>query len=232
MILMKYADVENTLVPLNHIAELEVNENQHHSPWLMRLRIMNERVLAFDVRHRDVFADVQSQLGKVPNLHEILQNIIDNYEVSRCQWHARVHRQWGLFRSMWPAALLVDRRLDRKDKPTQQWLLTISILLSGCIFTSCLSVYLLIWHTKHFAWSAFFSAFKSLLETGHMTDSGHVLVNVVILGHAALLIMLVHHTIHNMFYFQFSEAEIEHATHDNVKSRGAESDGAEATSPK
>lgn len=218
LILAKYADVEHTLVPLNHIAELEVNEDQHHSPWLMRLKIMNERVLAFDVRHRDVFADVQSQSEKTPGLHDILHSVISHYEVSRTQWHARVHRQWGLFRSMWPAALLVDKRLDRTDRPTKQWMIACSTLLGGSVITCCLSVYLLLAYTKHFAWYSFFSAAKTLLSTGYdVKESAHVLVNITVLGHVTLLIFIVHHTITNMFFFQFSQEEIEHATHDDVK---------------
>lgn len=212
MILFRYADVENTLVPLNHIAELEVSEDQHHSPWLTKLNIMNERVLAFDVRHRDVFADTLADIGKVPNLSDIFANIVANYDISKDQWHSRVHRQWGLFRSLWPAELLLDRRLDSKDELTRAWLITSVILLSGCIITSLMSVYLLLAQTNHVEWGAFFGGIKSLFTNGYITHSEHVLVTFVVVWHALLIVLFMHHAVQNMFYFSFSQAEIEHAT--------------------
>jgi len=179
---------------------------------------MNERVLAFDVRHRDVFAETQLQLGRQPTLNNIFQNVVDHYDTSKNQWHARVHKQWGLFRSMWPAALLIDKRLDRTDKPTRQWLYTCAILLGGCILMSLLSVYLLLAHTDHIAWHAFFGDFKTLFTEGYISDVGHVLVNVTVLGHAVLIIVFLHHAVDNMFYFRFTHDETQEATHDSIKS--------------
>jgi len=213
MLLLRYADVENTLVPLSHIAELEANENQHHSPWLTKLKIMNERVLAFDVRHRDVFADTLAELGKAPTIDDIFRNVISNYDVAKERWHARAHRQWGLFRSMWPAALLLDRRFDMNDEITRAWLITCSILACGSLITSLLSVFLLLFHTTHINWSIFFDSIASLFTKGYLSNSGHVLVNVIVIWHAGLIVVFVYHTIHNMFYFEFTHAEIAHATH-------------------
>jgi len=218
VILFRYSDVENTLVPLNHLAELECTEDQHHSPWLTRLLIMNERVLAFDVRHRDVFAETQLQLGRQPTLNNIFQNVVDHYDTSKNQWQARVHKQWGLFRSMWPAALLIDKRLDRTDNPTRQWLYTCAILLGGCILMSLLSVYLLLACTDHIAWYAFFGDFKTLFTEGYIADVGHVLVNVTVLCHAVLIVVFLYHAVFNMFYFSFTHDEIQEATYDSIKS--------------
>jgi hypothetical protein len=212
MILFRYADVENTLVPLNHLAELECNENQHHSPWLTRLLIMNERVVAFDVRHRDVLAEIMLKLERTPTLDDVFVNVIDHYDSAKEQWHARVHKQWGLFRSMWPASLLMDDRLDKSDKPTRTWLYTIGILLAGCVITSLGSVYLLLAHTDHISWIAFVGDFKTLFTAGYVSDSGHVLVNLVVLWHAGLVVVFLHHAIHNMWYQKFSHEEVQAAT--------------------
>merc|ERR1719253_2553242 len=116
--LSRYADVENTLVPLNHIAELEHTMEQDFSPWLANMKILNERVLAFDVRHRDVYEDTLADIGRSPTLKDIILNVIKNYGNAQGVWHTRMHRSWGLFRSLWPASLLLDRRLDTSDPDT------------------------------------------------------------------------------------------------------------------
>lgn len=224
LIMFQYSDVENTLVPLNHLAELEISETQQHSPWLTKLLIIDERVLSFDVRHRDVFAETQLQLGRPPTLDDILQSVIDSYDASNIQWHAKVHKQWGLFRSMWPAAILIDKRLDRTDQPTRQWLYTCAIISGGCIFMSLLSVYVLLACTAHIAWATFFSDFKTLFTEGYISDAGRVVVNGTVLAHAVLIIVFLHHAILNMFYFSLKNDGHKEATHDSNTSSSSSQD--------
>merc|ERR1719305_1675648 len=102
---------------------------------------MKERVIAFDVRHRDVYADTLTEVGRSPTLEDIYQNILKNYGAAREVWHTRMHRSWGFFRSLWPASLLLDRRLDRTDPETKSWLIVSSILMFGCGLISLLSIH-------------------------------------------------------------------------------------------
>lgn len=212
-LLFRYADVENTLVPLNHIAELEVTQEQDFSPWLAKLRIMNERVLAFDVRHRDVYQDCLADLGHLPALDDVMQNVLRNYENAKSIWHTRVHRSWGLFRSMWPAALLLDRRLDGTDPDTLSWLKVSMILTVGSGITSLLSIYLFFWGTSKDAWHLMADNIKSMLTGKEVTHSATTLGNVVTIVHALTIIILLVNVVHNMFYFSFSKKELEKFTH-------------------
>jgi len=210
-ILFRYADVENTLVPLNHIAELEVTQDQDYSPWLAKMKIMNERVIAFDVRHRDVYTDALADSGRLPGLDDIIQNVIANYETASSVWHTRMHRSWGLFRSMWPAALLLDRRLDWSDKDTRSWLIASAILVLGCIITSLLSVYTCMACTSNDGWHLLAVNIKSIFTTRHFTDTATMLGDFVIVCHAVMVVVLLVNTIYNMFYFSFSKAEVDKA---------------------
>merc|ERR1740117_1660604 len=99
--LLRYADIENTLVPLNRIVEQDYHKHNRQCPWLSQLQGMNERVFSFDARHRDVVGLVQEKLGKPPTVRDIVQNMVDNYDHAYRFWEQRDHRSWGLFRSMW-----------------------------------------------------------------------------------------------------------------------------------
>merc|ERR1719498_204951 len=113
--LCRYGNIENTLVPLNRISENDNAKGYNCHSWLAQLSILNERVIAFDVRHRDVVGSSQRQVGKAPTPQDVLTNILDNYSKAEVVWARRTHREWGLFRSMWPAAVLLSYRLDRND---------------------------------------------------------------------------------------------------------------------
>lgn len=209
IVLFRYADVENTLVPLNHIAELEVTTEQDTSPWLANMKILNERVIAFDVRHRDVYSDTVADLGRLPGLNDIVQNIMTNYESAKGVWSTQIHRNWGLFRSMWPAALMLDRRLDWNDQETRSWLLVASVLVVASSITSLLSVFSLLSSTSRGSWIILGANMQSVITGQKWTHTACVLGLVTIVGHALMLLGLLYYTVLNMFYFSFSQAEID-----------------------
>jgi len=211
LVLFRYADVENMLVSLNHIAELEVTQDQDSSPWLARMKIMSEQVIALDVRHRDVYSDTLADIGRQPGLDDIIQNVVANYEAAKDVWSTQIHRSWGLFRSMWPAALMLDRRLDWKDKDTRSWLQVSSIMVGGSAITSLLSVYCLLASTSHDSWHLVAVNFKSVISTHQVTHTATMLGLLIIVVHAVTVVVLLYYTIRNMFYFSFSQAEIDKA---------------------
>merc|ERR1719181_868930 len=104
---------------------------------------MNERVLSFDARHRDVVGDCERRTGKAPTLFDVVCNMIDNYSSAHSIWERRVHHNWGLFKSLWPASVLLDVRLDRQDPETWEWIKVFGVLGGGCSIVCLLSLYLL-----------------------------------------------------------------------------------------
>lgn len=186
--LLRYADIENTLVPLNRIVEPDYNQATQGCPWLSQIRVLNERILAFDARHRDVVGATQMELGKAPTIDDIVQNMIDHYDHATIRWQRRMHRDWGLFRSMWPASVLLDGRMDRADADTRAWLTVFVILSSGCALVSIFSLYLLF--------------FKMLwMPVGGTLESALILADAVLTFHGMIIIIFIYRTIMNMFYF-------------------------------
>lgn len=193
-ILWLYADIENTLVPLNRIVEQDYTDTQRHCPWLGKLQAMNERVLAFDARHRDVVGAAQKSLGHSPTIRDIMLNIIEHYEDARVIWGRLNHRHWGLFRSMWPASVLVDRRLDRNDPETKAWISVYTILATLCSLASLLSMYIL-------------SAYGGCIDMMRMVFAGQfsliktetIMANFVLVSHGLLIVVFVYRTVLNMF---------------------------------
>lgn len=204
--LLRYADIENTLMPLNRIVEEDYTKNNRKCPWLTKIEVLNERVLAFDARHRDVVGSVKAKLGQAPTIREVVQSIIDNYDRAHKVWQVRMHRGWGLFRSMWLASVLLDRRLDRHDPETRAWLTVFTILGSGCLAASMCSLYLLFMCTDEHSWQGFFLMIK-LLVTGDlaMIDTESMLANAVLLLHGLLIVVFIYRTICSMFYFKMKE---------------------------
>jgi hypothetical protein len=182
---------------------------QDFSPWLANMKILNERVLAFDVRHRDVYEDTLADIGRSPTLKDIILNVIKNYGNAQGVWHTRMHRSWGLFRSLWPASLLLDRRLDTSDPDTHTWLLVCFILLSGCVITSLLSVYIFLSATSPDTWHLFARNIKSTFTHEAYEASPTTLGNLVTIIHAVAVVLLLVSTIHNMFYFCFTPDEVQ-----------------------
>jgi len=205
--LFRYADVENLLVPLNHIAELEVTQKQNYCPWLANCKVVNERVIAFEARHRDVYSDTMSEIGRAPCLDDIMQNVIKSYESASRVWSTRNHRSWGLFRSMWPAELLLNRQLDWNDKDTRSWL-QVSFLLAGASATlSLLSAYGLLAAITSDTWNMFGASIKNL-ETRHVSNTATNLGLAVTVFHVVFVILLMVNTVRGMFYFSLSQNEI------------------------
>jgi hypothetical protein len=185
--LWRYGDIHNTLMPLNRVVEEDYTQKEQHCPWLSKLQAMNERILSFDARHRDVVGSAAAKVGKAPTIADIVQNIVDNYDNAREIWSGRIHRDWGLFRSMWPASVLLDPRLDRNDPETREWLSVFAILVSACIATSSVSLYLLF----------FIDQVKSF-------ETETSLANFVLGCHGLLIVVFIFRTLRSMFYYRIN----------------------------
>jgi len=206
--LFRYADIENTLVPLNRIVEQDYTKFDRNCPWLAKLQGMNERVFAFDARHRDVVGLTMEKLGKAPNINDIVTNIIENYDHAYRFWEQRQHRGWGLFRSMWPASVLVDQRLDRQDPETRAWLFVFPTMLGGCAVVSVFSLYTLFLDSEH-GWVGFSHVVHAIVNgTMKEIDTESGLANLVLLFHGAVIVIFLYRTIKNMFYFAIGEAPL------------------------
>lgn len=197
-LLARYADIEETLVPLNRISERDVATGLH-STWLSRVTKMSERVLAFDARKRDVVGSCQKEIGRAPTLDDVLTNMIDHYKQAEEAWGRRLHREWGLFRSMWPAAVLLDRRLDSQDPDTLSWLRAFSLLACGCIVACLSSLYLLF----------FRMLFTGSLEAMHQLNTEILLGDAVLVFHGVLIIIFLYRSVRNMFYYAINSEEAE-----------------------
>jgi hypothetical protein len=198
--LLRYADIENTLIPLNRIVEQEYTKDQRNCPWLAKLEAVNERVLAYDVRTRDVVGMTEDALGRAPSIDDIVENLLENYDAAHTLWGQRDHKAWGLFRSMWPAAVLVDYRLNRRDADTRAWLTVLAILATGCLGMASFSVYLLLGYNNNAVSSGWFAK-------GGTLDTKALLFDIVMAFHAIFILAFWGHTIRNMFFFYIHKAE-------------------------
>jgi len=196
--LARYSDIEKTLVPLNRISERDTAKGTQGT-FLGRVTKMNERILAMDARKRDVVGDCQKQAGKAPTLDDVITNLVNNYKNAEQIWGKRRHREWGLFRSMWPTSVLVDIRLDRQDPDTRAWLLSFTLLGCGCMITSTASLYLLFFRIL----------FTGSLEAVHQLSTEVMLGDAVLVFHGMLIIVFIYRSIKNMFYFAFEKKESE-----------------------
>lgn len=204
---VRYAEIENTLVPLNRLAERDYNKDDRSFKFLSKCQAMNERVLAFDARHRDVVGSVRDEIGEKPALSDIFENLIKTYdEASERFYTTRKHYGWGFFRSLWPAALLVDRRLNFEDPKTRSWLFvfltfmvitTVVLAFSICFFTAS------IYRNFHIGW------LHQQKSPSADTVTETLLANAVLLVHALLVIFFVHRAIRGMFYFEIHTGQVE-----------------------
>lgn len=206
--LFRYADVENVLVPLNHLAELEVTQKQRYSPWLGKISMVNERVLAFEARHRDVFLDTMTSIGRMPAIHDLVKNIVDNYEESAEVWHSMKNKHWGIFKSMWPAGLLLDSRLDKHDEETRTWFIVSTILLTGSAGVTVLSVYVFLRLTSPDSWHLFYRNVSAIFTTETVENTAMTLGNTVTLVHAVIIIVLLFNSVRNMFYYELEQGRV------------------------
>jgi hypothetical protein len=173
-------------------------------PSLSKLQALDERVLCFDARHRDIVGDVMEEFGRAPKLDDIMQNIIDTYDqASENFFTNRRHKKWGFFRALWPAAVLVDRRLDRNDPKTWSWLIIFGMITVGsivvsffsiCFFISSIYRNMLLGRKYQAKWTLSTPYGNVVTET--------VLGNIVLSVHAFQLLYFVHKTIFGMYYFE------------------------------
>jgi len=209
---VRFAEIENTLIPLNRLVERDykkgLDENEHARsgdlPCLSTLKALNERVLCYDARNRDIVGNAMEELGRAPKLDDILQNIIDTYaEASEMFYTKKKHYSWGFFRSLWPAAVLVDKRLDRDDPKTRSWLATFLIVAVGSLVVSFFS-------TCFFISSIYRNIKLGYEHHAELTSVGPLsyvvtesaLGNFVLSVHAFYVLYFVHKTIRGMFYFE------------------------------
>jgi hypothetical protein len=204
---LRYAEIENTLLPLNRIAERDYNKDDRTLKFTSKLQAMNERVIAFDARKRDVIGDVGEDLGRAPKLDDIFASLIETYdEAAERFYSAKRHYRWGLFRSLWPASLLVDRRLDFQDPKTRSWMLAIMTYFSICsvvaVGSTCFFV-ASIYRNFHMGW------LHQNTSPEDYTVTETLLANAVLMIHAFLLIFFFHRAIRGMFYFEIHTGVIE-----------------------
>lgn len=206
--LLRYGDIENVLVPLNRIVEQEYTRDARTSPWLAKIEVMNERVYAWDARHRDVVGATQTQVGKAPTIDDIVQNIVHNYDHAHKLWQSRAHVRWGLFKSFWPASVILDRRLDwRHDPDTRAWVTVFTILASGCILASMCSLYFLFASTSTQLWRGTLAIIQSIYSGKHdaaAIDTETTLANFAMSFHGILVVLFISRTFKNMYHFKLS----------------------------
>jgi hypothetical protein len=197
-VLQHNADIENTLIPLNRIVEQDYTKDNQSCPWLAKLKVLNERVVAWDARHRDVVGDTLDSLsGQAPTIDDIVQNLLGNYDKAHRAWKRQAHRPWGFFRSMWPAAVLVDKRMARHGD-TKTWLVVFAIVSTMCLLTSVFSVYILFTAT-----SQIFEA-PALMNGGSLNTEA-LLYDFVLAWHAILIFAFLTHTVRNMFFHAWQQ---------------------------
>jgi hypothetical protein len=195
--LWRYADVENTLIPLNRIIEREYTRSQRDCPWLTELLIANERVFAYDIRQRDVVGETLASIGKAPTIRDVMENLSAHYEDAHAMWLAQHHNPWGLLRALWPAAALVDRRLDRNDRETRTWLIVFCILMVGCGLSSVGSLVFL------FKSGTSVSIRKQWAMKNTRTDL--LTLDAVLIFHAVIIVLFLLHSFRNMFFHATSK---------------------------
>jgi hypothetical protein len=141
-----YTEVENMLVPLNRIVEQDYTKHNRKCPWLSEIEVANERVLAKDVRDKDIFERSQRLTQKERlTIDDIVDNILLHYENLHAEWLANKHsgmesqRAKWVFKAMWPVAVLFHTRMDWQDAETRQWMYVLGIMLSGSLLAIFLS---------------------------------------------------------------------------------------------
>lgn len=209
---LRYTEIENTLIPLNRLIERDYKKGLDEDdevvsgdlPVLSTLKALNERVLCYEARNRDIVGSTMENLGRAPKLDDILRNILETYSESSKMFYTRKkHNAWGFFRSLWPAAVLVDKRLDSGDPKTRSWLITFGIIAFGSILVSFFSI-------CFFLSSIYRNIKLGYKYHGELSTSGigsyvvteTALGNLVLSAHAFYVLFFIHKTIRGMFYFE------------------------------
>jgi len=210
-----YTEVENMLVPLNRIVEQDYTKHNRKCPWLSEIEVANERVLAKDVRDKDIFERSQRLTQKERlTIDDIVDNILLHYENLHAEWLANKHsgmesqRAKWVFKAMWPVAVLFHTRMDWQDAETRQWMYVLGIMLSGSLLASLLSLFMLISFCDPVASLVEASLWQSVL-TGRWdvlrTDA--ILANVVLTSHGFLVLFFLYRTIWGMFYQRLRKSD-------------------------
>jgi hypothetical protein len=192
---LRYVDIEDALIPLNRLVEKDYTQDNRHCSTLATMLAMDERVMAFDARHRDIIGDSENAAGRPPTIQDIFNNMIDGYEAAHIMREKHVHHHWGFFRSLWPASVLVDRRLDWRDSHTREWLISFLSLLVACCLFAVVSLIFYIRNMYDTFMSEDFSTHKSAI----------ILVQAVLVWHGICVGLFLHHTVHGMFFFSFRD---------------------------
>jgi len=204
---VRYAEIENTLVPLNRLAERDYDKDDRTLKFLSKLEAMNERVLAFDARNRDVVGSIKEEIGRAPALSDIFENLIKTYDEAAERFYTtRKHFGWGFFRSLWPAALLVDRRLNFEDPKTRSWLYAFLAFIVISLVVSLFSIGFFvasIYRNFHIGW-----LHQQKNPSADMVTET-LLANAVLLCHLGLVIFFAHRAIRGMFYFEIHTGVVE-----------------------
>jgi hypothetical protein len=192
---LRYVDIEDALIPLNRLVEKDYTKENRHCATLSTMLAMDERVMAFDARHRDIIGDSQDAVGRPPTIQDIFINMIDGYEAAHVLREKHVGHHWGFFRSLWPASVLVDRRLDWRDSHTREWLISFLSLLVACCLFAVVSLLFYIGNIYETFMSENFTTHKSAI----------ILVQAVLVWHGICVGLFLHHTVHGMFFFSFRD---------------------------
>lgn len=204
---LRYVEIEGSLVPLNRIIERDYTKENRKFHTLGEMKAIYERVACWDARHRDVIGEVMdANGGKPPPLRKVIQNIIDNYENAAADFYSvKTHFQWGFFRSLWPAALLLDhRRLDWQDQETRHWLVVITVVLAGCLVVSFISLCFFV-AAAYRNISIAFLADIDVKYHGFVSET--ILANVVLVAHALIVLYFLHRTYNGMFHFEIKSSK-------------------------
>lgn len=191
---------------MNRIIERDYSKDDRNFRTLGDMKAIYERVACWDARHRDVVGEVTDQLGRPPPLSAVMENLITNYDSAAEDFYgAKTHFEWGFFRSLWPAALLVDhRRLDWNDRDTRHWLIVVTMILVGSLFTSFVSLCFFVSATYRNI-SIAFLADKDIKHHGFVSET--MLANAVLLAHALIVLYFLHCAYHGMFHFEIKSTK-------------------------
>jgi hypothetical protein len=204
-----YADIDRLLVTLNCIAEQDYTRNNRKCPWLADVEILNERVLCRDVRNNDVHRRTRRKAGKESaTIGEVVRNLKENYEVMHETWvktwrlksQSREQKEW-VFRAMWPAAVLTNKRMDVQDPETWQWVCVIALMLTCSSLVSLMSLVVLLLCCES-SGSLLSEVLWRTLRTGGLkaipTDA--ILGNAVLISHCLIVCFFLYRSIWGMFY--------------------------------
>lgn len=204
----RYTDLDSLLVPLNVLVERDCSNSTRRLPQIASLQALDEVVLAHDARWRDVVGHSMDKVGKRPTLCDVVQNILDTYDHASedySNWKRSNPREaWGFFKSLWPAALLLDPRLDySEDKKTRDWRYVIGSLLVLCIVILFISLMFFVASVRRYLELRTHIGIAAPYR-GYLTEIW--LAISVLAVHFAVILFFIERTIQGMFFFAIKAA--------------------------